>query len=122
MLKSFPFWMKPIGKLALGSWSGKFDLEEGYNLEAARMIKPVIGDIPLIAVGGLRRVEHMEEVLNSGQADMISMCRPFIREPLLVKRIKEGKSQEASCVSCNKCVAAVPNLLPVRCYSKGFPV
>jgi len=24
---------------------GKYDLEEGYNLEAAKIVKPVIGDI-----------------------------------------------------------------------------
>jgi len=54
---------------------GKYDLEEGYNLEAAKIIKPVIGDIPLLLVGGMRTVSHMEEVLENNYADFISMSR-----------------------------------------------
>ena len=65
---------------------GKFNIEEGYNLEAAKMIKPVLGDTPLFLVGGMRRVSHMEEVLENNYADFISMSRPFIREPNLVNK------------------------------------
>src|SRR5512139_2987216 len=100
---------------------GKYSLEEGYNLEAAKMMKPVLGKIPLFLVGGLRRVAQMKEVLEKQYADCISMCRPFIREPFLVKNIKEGKLMAAACVSCNKCLAAFQNNIPVKCYNKGFP-
>ena len=100
---------------------GKFDLEEGYNLEAAKQIKPVMKGKPLFLVGGLRKVAHMEEVLNNGFADFISMSRPFIREPNIVDKIKEGKTDSVACVSCNKCFAAAANLMPVYCYNKGFP-
>ena len=117
----FPLWRKILGKLMLKSMEGKFDLEEGYNLEAAKAIKPVIGEIPLFVVGGLRRVDHMEEVLKNGFADFISMSRPFIREPNIVKKINEGKADSVACVSCNKCFAAVANDMPVYCYNKGFP-
>jgi len=121
LVNSLPFWKKPFGKLMVKNMLGKYDLEEGYNLEAAKMIKPVLGKIPLFLVGGLRRVAQMEEVLEKGYADCISMSRPFIREPFLVKNIKEGKLSVAACVSCNKCLAAVPNNIPVKCYNKGFP-
>jgi 2,4-dienoyl-CoA reductase-like NADH-dependent reductase (Old Yellow Enzyme family) len=96
---------------------GKYDLEEGYHLEAAKLIKPVIGQVPLVLVGGMRRVSHMEELLEKGHADFISMSRPFIREPRLVQRIKEGKTDRASCVSCNKCLGAVASRMPLRCYA-----
>jgi len=120
-VRSFPWWKKPYGLLAFKSMVGKFDLEEGYNLEAAKQIKPVLGDVPLMLVGGLRRVEHMEEVVEKNHADFISMSRPFIREPFLVNRIKEGKADTAGCASCNKCLAAVLNGFPVQCYHKGLP-
>ena len=121
LVNSLPFWKKPFGKLMMKSMVGKYDLEEGYNLEAAKMLKPVLGKIPLFVVGGLRKVAQMEEVLEKRYADCISMSRPFIREPFLVKNIKEGKLEVAACVSCNKCLAAVPNNIPVKCYNKGFP-
>jgi 2,4-dienoyl-CoA reductase-like NADH-dependent reductase (Old Yellow Enzyme family) len=121
IVRALAWWQRPFGKLMLNRLLGKYDLQEGYNLEAAKMIKPVIGNIPLILVGGLRRTSQMEEILEKGYADFISMSRPFIREPSLVKKIKEGKTDMASCVSCNKCLAAVVNNIPVRCYNKGLP-
>jgi len=116
LLDGLPRWKKPVGKLMLTALKGKYHLQEGFNLEAAKIIKPVIEKIPLILVGGLRRLSYMEEILEKGDVDFISMSRPFIREPLLVKRFKEGKTETASCFSCNKCLAAVANNMPVRCY------
>ena len=110
-----------MGKMMLKKMEGKFELEEGYNVEAAKLIKPVIRDIPLLVVGGMRKVDHMEKVSKDGVADFISMCRPFIREPSIVNRFREGKATEVMCVSCNKCFAAVANHMPVQCYNKGFP-
>jgi 2,4-dienoyl-CoA reductase-like NADH-dependent reductase (Old Yellow Enzyme family) len=121
IVRSLPLWKKPVGRIMVGSLAGKFNLEEGYNLEDAKTIKPVIGDIPLILVGGMRRAAHMEDILRNNHADLISMCRPFIREPLIVKKIREGKADSVSCVSCNRCLAAIINNLPTLCYYKGFP-
>ena len=121
IITNFPWWRKKIGKIMLTKMEGKFDLEEGYNLEAAKLIKPAIGDIPLMVVGGMRKVNHMEEVIENGWADFISMSRPFIREPNIVNKFKDGKADAVSCVSCNKCFAGVANYLPVACYNKGLP-
>jgi 2,4-dienoyl-CoA reductase-like NADH-dependent reductase (Old Yellow Enzyme family) len=121
LMQSLPFWKKPLGKLMLKRMVGKYDFDEPYNLEAAKMIKPVLGKTPLFVVGGLRKVAQMQEILEKQYADCISMCRPFIREPFIVKKIKEGKAEAVACVSCNRCFAAVPNNMPVQCYNKGFP-
>ncbi len=115
---AMPFWKKPIAKIKLSSLVGKYELEEGYHIEAAKIIKPVLGGVPLLRVGGMRRVEHMQEVLEQGYADFISMSRPFVREPFLVKRIETGKIDRASCVSCNRCLAAITDKRPLRCYYK----
>lgn len=117
LAEAFPWWMKPLAKMSLNRMVGKFDLEEGYNLAAAEQIKPATNGVRLMVVGGMRRVSHMEEVLSSDQADFISMSRPFIREPALVRRIREGKTDRASCESCNQCFAAIANDKPVRCYN-----
>ena len=104
-----------------GKMESTYALTTGYNLEAARMIKPVLGDTPLFLVGGMRTVSHMEDVLANNHADFISMSRPFIREPFLVNKIKEDKMDRVSCLSCHRCLAAEPNELPVYCYNKSFP-
>ena len=120
-VSSLPLWKRPIGRLMMRPMVGKYDLREGWNREAVKAIKPVMAGVPLFLVGGMRRVDHMEEVLQQGDAQFISLCRPLIREPLLVKKIKQGETKAASCISCNKCVGAVPNELPVRCYQHGLP-
>ncbi len=111
-----PWWMKYPARRMLKRLAGQYPLQEAFNLEAARSIKPAMGDVPLILVGGLRDISRMEEVLERGDADFVSMSRPFIRQPHFVKGIREGKSEGPSCVSCNKCLAAVAHNKPLRCY------
>ena len=121
LVKSLPKWQRPIGKMVMAKLEGKYDLEELYNLDAAKLIKPNINGVPLMLVGGIRTVSKMEETVQSGFADFISMSRPFIREPNLVNRIKTKKIDRVSCESCNRCLAAVANDIPVKCYNKNFP-
>ena len=116
-----PKWMKFLAKFSLKRLVSKCSFEEGFNLAAAKIIKPMLGEIPLILVGGIRRLSYMEELLEEKYVDFISMSRPFIREPFLVKKFKEGKADEPSCVSCNNCFAAAVNNLPLRCYNEGLP-
>ena len=121
-VSGLPWWMKPLAKLSIGSMVEKYNLEEGYNLGAAKKIKPKLGNVPLCLVGGMRNREMMESVINDGHADFISMSRPFIREPYIVKKMEEGKVNSVSCKSRNKCLAAAATDIPVKCYNKGFPM
>ena len=52
-------------------------------------------------VGGIRTRECMDRIIEYGIADMISMCRPFIKEQDLVTKLKAGKNG-ADCISCNR--------------------
>ena len=90
----------------------KEEKEEAYFYPNARRFKEVI-DVPLILVGGLRTPGLMERLLEHGEADMISLCRPFIREPDLVNRWKLGDQKKADCISCNGCQKYRDQ--PVRC-------
>ena len=113
--------MRPIAKLQFKRLAAACKFEEAYNLRAAQIIKPVLGDIPLLLVGGLRRLPQIEALIEKNTVDLISMSRPFNREPSLVKRFKEGKTTEASCISCNRCFAAIFNEIPLHCYVNGIP-
>lgn len=66
------------------------------------MIKEQV-DVPVILVGGIRSKQVMEMLLKEGYADMISLCRPLIAEPDLVRTLKKGEVTTAKCVSCNLC-------------------
>ena len=46
----------------------------------------------------------MERLLAAGDADFLSLARPLIREPDLVRQIEAGRRGMVDCVSCNICV------------------
>ena len=75
--------------------------EEAYFLPIARKARSVT-DLPILLVGGMRSREVMERVLDEGSADMISICRPLIREPDLPNLLRDGQPA-ATCISCNQC-------------------
>jgi 2,4-dienoyl-CoA reductase-like NADH-dependent reductase (Old Yellow Enzyme family) len=118
LVEGLAWWQKPVGRLTLNRLVGGYGFRGAYNLEAAKAIRPACGDSKVILVGGLRSLVQMEETVRQGHADFISMCRPFIREPSLVRRARRGETTTASCVSCNKCFAAMVNGSPIRCYHR----
>ncbi len=59
--------------------------------------------IPLITSNRINTPEVAEEVLERGDADMISMARPFLADPLFVEKAAAGKSDEINtCIGCNQ--------------------
>jgi len=122
IVRALPFWLKLGGYLMLRNMEGKFDFSGGYLIPVLRSLRAVTKGVPLFSGGGLRTRAEMEEVLNDKIADFITLGRPLIREPLLVKKLREGRSDHADCTSCNRCVAGALNHLETRCYEKGLPI
>lgn len=77
--------------------------EEAYFLPYAKKVKKVIGETPLILVGGIRSFEVAEGIVKDGYADFISMSRPFIMEPDLPQKWLNKLSGKSTCTSCNSC-------------------
>ena len=81
---------------------------EAYFRDWCRRVKHRV-KIPIIMVGGLRSFALMEEIVEKGEADYVSLCRPFIREPGIVNVWKSGDYRRAACISCNRCFKALRN-------------
>jgi len=45
----------------------------------------------------------MEEIITAGWTDFVSLARPFICEPDLVAKIRAGRWDPVSCISCDRC-------------------
>ena len=80
----------------------KVGKNEAYFLDWAVRARQVTS-LPILLVGGFRSREKMEEVLEAGSADFISMCRPLICEPDLPHRLEQGEQQYSICISANRC-------------------
>ncbi|MCD6584519.1 MAG: NADH:flavin oxidoreductase [Desulfobacteraceae bacterium] len=93
----------------------RYIFEEGYNLWASRHIRKVMPDVPLIMVGGLRSPDVMANIIQQNQADFVSMCRPLIREPMIIKKWQDGNKKPVSCVNCNKCFVVLAHNEVLSC-------
>ncbi|MDD4767980.1 MAG: hypothetical protein PHF87_10475 [Desulfotomaculaceae bacterium] len=91
--------------------------KEAYFRNEARAFKREI-HIPLILVGGIRSYELAEELVENGEADYISMSRPFIMEPGLINRWASGDHSKALCKSDNACLESGRKGNGVRCLVK----
>ena len=78
--------------------------QEAYFLPAAKAIKEKT-NATVILVGGLKSFSRIEEVLESGAVDFVSMSRPLIRQPDLPRLWLSGQGPDkAECISCNACL------------------
>jgi 2,4-dienoyl-CoA reductase-like NADH-dependent reductase (Old Yellow Enzyme family) len=73
-----------------------------YYVEECRSARTAL-TVPLILVGGMRRLQEMQAVLNEGIADAVSLCRPFIQDPHLVTKLRKAETDGSICNSCNEC-------------------
>lgn len=91
--------------------------DEAYFLPLAKKIKKHVS-APIILVGGIRSLKAVNHVLNTGVADLVSMSRPLIREPGLIRRWKEGDRKKAKCISCNQCFGAARSHEGIYCAAE----
>ena len=93
-------------------------LEEANFAGHAEKIRAATKPTPMALVNGIRSRGCMEAIIDMDLADIISMSRPLIREPDIVKRLEVGRS-EAACISCGACNRREvfgKNML--RCYQR----
>ena len=76
--------------------------KEAYFRPLVQLVRRKTG-LPLIIVGGMRSKAVMEEVLTSGDADFIAMCRPLSKEPNLPNLMKAGTQETSACISSSNC-------------------
>ncbi|GLS84390.1 FAD-dependent oxidoreductase [Paraferrimonas haliotis] len=59
--------------------------------------------VPLVATNRINTPEVAEQVIASGQADMVSMARPFLADPEFVNKAQADQSQLINtCIGCNQ--------------------
>ncbi|MEH6565340.1 MAG: NADPH-dependent 2,4-dienoyl-CoA reductase [Halopseudomonas sp.] len=59
--------------------------------------------IPLVTTNRINTPEVAEQVLAEGDADMVSMARPFLADPEFVNKAAAGKADEINtCIGCNQ--------------------
>jgi 2,4-dienoyl-CoA reductase-like NADH-dependent reductase (Old Yellow Enzyme family) len=90
-----------------------------YNLDAAMSIRKSVS-IPVLLVGGMHSLADASKAIEDGAADFVSMSRPFIIEPSIVKKYEERRQEASRCTMCNYCTIMIEKE-PLRCWNGRLP-
>jgi 2,4-dienoyl-CoA reductase-like NADH-dependent reductase (Old Yellow Enzyme family) len=90
--------------------------EPVWNRSRFRAVSAEVS-IPVLAVGGIRTAAEVDEILDSGQADLVGIGRPFYAEPDLAGRILGGRPEAGLCRYSNLCVPAQMLGMKGVCYN-----
>ena len=67
-----------------------------------KRLKSVI-NVPVITSNRINMPDVAESVLANGDADLVSMARPFLADSKIFEKIKEGREEEINtCIACNQ--------------------
>ncbi|MBK7000315.1 MAG: FAD-dependent oxidoreductase [Rhodoferax sp.] len=59
--------------------------------------------VPLVATNRINTPEVAEQLLATGQCDMVSMARPLLADSFFVRKAQEGKADDINtCIGCNQ--------------------
>lgn len=73
----------------------------GFSWVTQRLMGEV--SIPLIATNRINMPQIAEDILAEGQADMVSMARPFLADPEIVSKSQQGNVNAINtCIACNQ--------------------
>ncbi|MGG7448729.1 FAD-dependent oxidoreductase [Kosakonia oryzendophytica] len=95
-----------------------------------RKLKGQVG-VPLITTNRINDPQVAEAILAHGDADMVSMARPFLADAAFVSKAQEGRADEINtCIGCNQAcldqifVGNVTSCLvnPRACHETRMPV
>lgn len=65
-------------------------------------VKPYVS-IPVVTCNRINTPDEAERILSSGQADMVSMARPFLADPDFVNKAAQDQAQFINtCIGCNQ--------------------
>ena len=82
-------------------------LPDGVNLQYAAAIKKHVKSY-VATVGAYTDPAHMEEIIASGQADLIAMARQTLADPDLPLKARSGRDDEIrKCLRCSECFGSV---------------
>ena len=110
-------------------WYQNYMMKREFNVHFAEKIKKAFPDLLVNTVGSIMSIDRAEEIIKSGKADFVSMCRPLLADPEMPKKYAEGREEERRpCLRCQYCgrrlMGKVINCAvnPFLSYEREFPL
>lgn len=89
--------------------------KRGVNVYLAAEIKKHVNK-PVACVGSLNDPAQMEEIIATGQADIVEIGRALLADPYLAKKALEGNADDITpCLRCYECFGETSKSETVKC-------
>jgi NAD(H)-dependent 7beta-hydroxy-3-oxo-delta4-cholenoic acid oxidoreductase len=87
----------------------------GINRKLSAAVKQVV-DVPVMVVGRINDPLIAEDILETGDADMLVLGRPLLADPELPNKAREGRLEDINpCISCTECLTRIMSMRPLTC-------
>jgi 2,4-dienoyl-CoA reductase-like NADH-dependent reductase (Old Yellow Enzyme family)/thioredoxin reductase len=85
-------------------WWQNYLMPRNYNVHWAEKIKKAFPDLLVCTVGSIMNIKDANEIIESGKADFVAMCRPLLADPELPRKYALGKEEDhRPCLRCQYC-------------------
>ncbi|MBN2419639.1 MAG: FAD-dependent oxidoreductase [Deltaproteobacteria bacterium] len=85
-------------------WWQNYMMPRNYNVHWAEKIKKRFPDLLVCTVGSIMNIKDADEIIKSGKADFVAMCRPLLADPELPRKYALGREEDhRPCLRCQYC-------------------
>ncbi len=86
------------------NWWQNYMMDRLYNVHYAADIKKAFPGLLVCTVGSIMNIKDAEEIIATGQADFVAMCRPFLADPGMPRKYALGREEDhRPCIRCQYC-------------------
>ncbi len=98
------------------NWCQNYMMDRGFNVHYAADIKKAYPDLLVTTVGSITSIDMAEEIIASGKADFVAMCRPLMADPDMPAKYAHNQPQERRpCLRCDTCTKHLFIPKPIYC-------
>ena len=98
------------------NWLQNYMMDRGYNAHFARKVKDKYPDALITTVGSITNLDMAEEIISTGGADFVAMCRPLMADPDMPKKYAMNKPEERRpCLRCDACAGRLGGPRVINC-------
>ena len=86
------------------NWWQNYMMDRMYNVHYAADIKKAFPNLLVCTVGSIMNIRQAEEIIATGQADFVAMCRPLLADPEMPRKYALGREEDhRPCLRCQYC-------------------
>ena len=103
------------------NWWQNYLMDRMYNVHYAADIKKMFPDLLVCTVGSIMNIHQAEEIISSGKADFVAMCRPILADPEMPRKFALGKEEDhRPCLRCQYCGSRLMIPAVINCAVNPF--